>query len=68
MITFLVLNTSCLVIIPATIIGIRIAAGSTNPTEIVSTTFMATLIGMAVALTVDYFVRRKNNRGRKYNS
>ena len=62
MITFLVLNTSCLVMIPATIIGIRYAAGSAAPTEIVATTFLATCVGMSVSLTIDAVVRLLNHR------
>ncbi|MCP4711221.1 MAG: nucleoside recognition protein, partial [Planctomycetes bacterium] len=34
MATFLAINTSDVTIIPATVIGIRVAAGSANPTEI----------------------------------
>jgi len=57
MITFLAINTSCIVIIPATIIGVRVAAGSMNPTEIVGTTLFATLIGMSIALSADKLFR-----------
>ena len=35
MCTFLALNTSCITLIPATIIGVRLSFGSANPTEIV---------------------------------
>ena len=63
MITFLVVNTSCIVIIPATIIGIRYAAGSAAPAEIVMTTFLATCVGMISALFLDSLVRRWKNRG-----
>lgn len=58
MCTFLAMNTSCITLLPATVIGIRIAAGSTNPTEIVSTTLFATIVGMTVALFTDYIMRR----------
>lgn len=58
MCTFLALNTSCITIIPATIIGIRIRAGSLNPTEIVGTTIFATACSMAVAIVVDKILRR----------
>lgn len=57
MVTFLVLNTSCMTIVPATIIGVRVAAGSLNPTEIVGTTMFATFIGMSLALTSDKLFR-----------
>ncbi|MHB9094320.1 MAG: nucleoside recognition domain-containing protein [Eubacteriales bacterium] len=58
MCTFLALNTSCITIIPATIIGIRIKAGSANPTEIVGTTVFATAAAMTVAVIVDRIMRR----------
>ncbi len=58
MCTFLALNTSCLTIIPATVIGIRIKAGSVNPTEIVGTTIFATALAMIVAVMVDRMMRK----------
>lgn len=58
MCTFLALNTSCITIIPATVIGIRIKAGSANPTEIVGTTIFATAVAMTVAIIVDRVLRR----------
>lgn len=57
MCTFLALNTSCITIIPATIIGIRMKAGSLNPTEIVGTTIFATACGMTVAVIADRLLR-----------
>lgn len=63
MITFLAINTSCIVIVPATIIGVRVAAGSINPTEIVGTTLFATLIGMTIALTADKVFRLFTRKG-----
>lgn len=65
MITFLVINTSCIVLIPATIIGIRYAAESAAPAEIVGTTFLATLVGMTSALALDGLVRRLKGGGRR---
>lgn len=58
MCTFLALNTSCITIIPATIIGIRIKAGSVNPTEIVGTTIFATACAMVIAIIVDRVLRK----------
>lgn len=58
MCTFLALNTSCITIIPATVIGIRIKAGSVNPTEIVGTTIFATAVAMTVAIIVDRILRQ----------
>lgn len=52
MITFLVINTSSVTIIPTTVISLRIAAGSNNPTEIMTaciiTTFLSTFIGLLI--------------------
>lgn len=58
MCTFLALNTSSITLLPATIIGIRITAGSANPTEIVGTTLFATTVGMTAALLTDRLMRR----------
>ncbi|MGI6449292.1 MAG: nucleoside recognition domain-containing protein [Desulfitobacteriia bacterium] len=60
MITFLALNTSCITIIPAAIIGVRMKAGSQNPTEIIGTTIFATGCAMVAAVLVDYFFRKRN--------
>jgi spore maturation protein A len=59
MITFLALNTSCITLIPATIIGVRLKANSVNPTEIIGTTIVATGTAMFAAIVVDYFIRRR---------
>jgi spore maturation protein A len=50
MCTFLVLNTSSVQVIPATVIGLRAAAGSSNPTEIVGTALLATTISTLAGL------------------
>lgn len=59
MITFLALNTSCITLIPATIIGVRLKANSANPTEIIGTTIVATGCAMFVAICVDYIIRHR---------
>lgn len=60
MITFLALNTSCLTLVPATIIGVRLKAGSANPTEIIGTTIFATSCAMISAIVVDWFFRKRS--------
>ncbi|AHF07308.1 nucleoside recognition domain-containing protein [Desulfitobacterium metallireducens] len=60
MITFLALNTSCLTLIPATIIAIRVKAQSSNPTEIIGTTIFATGCAMTLAIIVDFLIRRRS--------
>jgi len=62
MITFLALNTSCITLIPATIIGVRLKANSANPTEIIGTTIIATGFAMSVAIIVDYIIRNRRRR------
>lgn len=57
MCTFLALNTSCLTLIPATIIGVRVAAGSSNPTEIVAPTIIATGLSMVIIIIIDILWR-----------
>ncbi|HLB00449.1 MAG TPA: nucleoside recognition domain-containing protein [Bacteroidota bacterium] len=52
MCTFLVINTSSVQLIPATVIAIRAAAGSANPTEIVGPVIFATTIGTVVGVAV----------------
>lgn len=65
MCTFLALNTSCITLIPATVIGIRMQAGSANPTEIVGTTLFATGCGTIVAVIADRFFRSLYYRYRR---
>ena len=60
MITFLVLNTSGVTIVPTTIIALRKAAGSTNPTLVLPFCIMATMASTTFGLTLDYLIRRKN--------
>lgn len=60
MITFLVLNTSGVTLIPTSIISLRKMYGSSNPSEIISTALLATICASVAGLTLDYFIRRKN--------
>lgn len=59
MITFLVLNTSGVTIIPTTIISLRLLYGSINPTEIVFPCIIATICSSIVGLMLDRFVARR---------
>ncbi|MRH42352.1 spore maturation protein [Aquibacillus halophilus] len=66
MITFLVINTSSLTLIPSTVIAIRMQYDSIAPTEIVSTTIMATVITSIAAITVDrLFYYRRVSKAKK---
>ena len=58
MITFLILNTSGLTLVPTTVISLRLLHGSTNPTEIVFATILATIISTIVALFIDKIFRK----------
>jgi spore maturation protein A len=53
MITFLVLNTSGLSIIPTTVIALRIMHGSADPMEIIGAVIIATLISTIFGLAID---------------
>jgi Uncharacterized membrane protein, required for spore maturation in B.subtilis. len=50
MVTFLVVNSSCVQVIPATVISIRSAAGSKNPSEIIITTIISTIMAAIVGV------------------
>lgn len=62
MITFLVLNTGGVTLIPTTVIALRIMHGSANPTEIIITSILATAVSSISGLVLDYFIRRRKNR------
>lgn len=61
MITFLVLNTSGVTVIPTTVIALRLASGSSNPSEIIITSIIATIIASIAGLLLDYFIRKKKS-------
>ncbi|SJZ31169.1 nucleoside recognition domain-containing protein [Selenihalanaerobacter shriftii] len=58
MCTFLVINTSSVTLIPATIISLRAAAGSQAPMEIVGTTLFATSCSTIAGIIADRVLRR----------
>ena len=58
MITFLVLNTAGVTIIPTTIIAIRLAYNSSNPTSIIAPALISTTCSCIAAVLIDYFIRR----------
>lgn len=59
MITFLVLNTSGLTLVPTTIISLRMLYGSTNPTEIVFACILATFCSTVGGLILDRLLRSR---------
>ncbi len=60
MITFLVLNTAGVTIIPTTIIAIRMAYNSASPTQIIVPAIIATGTSFIFAIFIDYLIRRKH--------
>lgn len=68
MITLLAINTASITLIPTTVISIRMNYGSTNPTEIVGTTLVATMCSTLAAICIDrffYYRRLKKGSERK---
>ena len=62
-ITFLVINTSSVTIIPTTVISLRIASGSNNPTEIMTACIITTFLSSFIGLLIDrlfYFIWRRH--------
>lgn len=60
MITFLVLNTAGVTIIPTTILALRSAYHSINPGGIILPAIIATTCSSFAGLTLDYFIRKRN--------
>ncbi|MDE5911500.1 MAG: hypothetical protein K2H24_04120, partial [Clostridia bacterium] len=64
MILFMVINSTSIQLIPATIIGLRASAGSNAPSDIILPSLLATLIstvtGVILAKLCALFTRKKN--------
>ena len=58
MCTYMAMSTSSVTIIPATIIGIRAAANSANPSEIIGPVILATGVSTTVAITAAKLLQR----------
>jgi spore maturation protein A len=58
MVMFTALNTTGVQLIPATMIGVLVAAGSTSPTAIIAPTLVATLAGLVAALVSARLLQR----------
>lgn len=58
MVTFLALNTSSITLVPATIIAVRVTLGSSNPTEIVAPTILASTCATVVAVAAARVLQR----------
>jgi spore maturation protein A len=66
MITFLVINTSAITVVPATAIAIRASLGSANPQQIVIPSIlaasMATIVGVTTVKLIQRISKRKKNK------
>lgn len=62
-ITFLILNTCVIQLVPSTIIALRVSLGSTNPTQIVPIIWITSMItciaGIIITKTVLFFTDRR---------
>jgi spore maturation protein A len=58
MVTFMVINTSGIQFIPATIIGVLAAAGAKNPTSIIAPTLVSTTCGAIAAVSASKLLAR----------
>lgn len=59
MITFLVLNTAGVTIVPTTILAMRVMYNSANPSEIIVPAVLATACSSIAGLSMDYFIRKR---------
>lgn len=62
MITFLVLNTAGVTIVPTTVLALRIAHGSVNPSEIILPGAIATFCSSIAGLLLDYMIRKRGSK------
>ena len=62
-IMLLILNATCIQLLPTTVIGMRAASGSTNPSDIILPTFLAslttTIVGVSLVLLIEKFRKKK---------
>ena len=59
MITFLVLNTAGVTIVPTMVLALRLANSSANPSEIIIPSIIATSISSIGGLLLDYLIRKR---------
>jgi spore maturation protein A len=55
---FLIINTASVQLIPATVIALRSAAGSANPSEIVASTMIASAGSLTAGITAAMLLKR----------
>lgn len=59
MITFLVMNSACVTLVPATAIALRASAGAAEPSVIILPAALASVIATATVLVADRLLRRR---------
>ncbi len=59
MVTFLIINTGGVTLIPTTVISMRMMYDSKSPTEIVMACIIATLISLVSGIIIDYIIRKR---------
>lgn len=64
MVTFIVINATSVTLIPATIIGLRSAAGSANPSSIIVPSIIATTVSTVTGVIVAKLLERSSRRRR----
>jgi spore maturation protein A len=71
MITFLVINTSAITLIPATAIAIRASLGSANPQQIILPSIIAastaTIVGVSTVKIIQFVQRKKHSMKNDFN-
>lgn len=65
MVTFLVLNTAGVTLIPTTVMAIRQSYGAKNPADFIIYSIIGTLLSAVVGLFFDYIYRKKSKRKHK---
>lgn len=59
MVTFLIINSACIQLLPTTVISIRAGLKSQNPAEIILPTILATSAALVTGLVSSMFLKRK---------
>ncbi len=59
MVTFLIINSACIQLLPTTVISIRAGLKSQNPAEIILPTILATSAALITGLVASMFLKRK---------
>ena len=65
MVTFLVLNTAGVTILPTTVMAIRQSYGAKNPADFLILSFVGTLVSCVFGLLLDKYYQKKAKRKNK---